>query len=145
MRREPRIETSRRLCNSSKERCVPRTLSVDGESPGSLSRARVPSVASHDPTCASPIIDAEDRHPMGRPSRCRFQARCSCLQDLRGGEATSTASAHSLDARLAAAGREAVPVPQSESTERCNWRSAAGSAITWIWAILPPVIVNWVT
>src|SRR6266849_846235 len=63
----------------------------------------------------------------------------------RGGEATSTASAHSLDARLAAAGREAVPARQSESTERCNWRSAAGSAITLIWAILPPVIVNWVT
>jgi hypothetical protein len=85
-----------------------------------LARSRVPSVASHDPTCASPAIDAEDRHPMGRRSRCRFQTRCSCLQDLRGGEATSPASVHSLEAGLVAAGREAVPVPQLESTARCH-------------------------
>src|SRR5256714_2805326 len=66
-----------------------------------------------DPPYASPAIDAEDRSPMRRPSRCRLQARCSCLQDLRGGEAMSTASAHSLDPRLEAASREAVPARQS--------------------------------
>ncbi len=82
---------------------------------------------------------------MGHRSRCRFQTRCSCLLAQEEGEATSPASVHSLEAGLTAAGRKAVPARQSESTERCNWRRTAGSAITWIWAILPPVIVNWVT
>ncbi len=90
--REPRTLASPRLCNSSKERWVPRPLCRWRESWRTLPSACSISRLSRFSWCIS-CHQCRGPSPEVRPSRCRFGARCSCLQDLRAGEATSIASA----------------------------------------------------